>query len=287
MPIDSALGRLGIKQGVCTSSTRPTNPFEGQVIYESDTNRTLVYDNAAWVVVADNQVLSIDSTNGRVGIGTDTPEANLDINGNTPSLLFTSPTDTNRYRIDANISDAADFGLSLGYWDGAAYQRTLTVDDTGKVGINDTAPSYPLDVTGDINTTGNLRIGGTAIGEWTAFTPTLANCTTTSIDAVYSKINKVVHVNCRLNIASVTGTVLITLPTTPSKIVIGLGEMSDASAASSYAGAVLQWSATQVFLRPFQTSGTYATWNANQNATAPFTWASGDVIRLVLTYVEA
>lgn len=69
MAIDSALGRLGIKQGVCTSSTRPTNPFEGQVIYESDTNRTLVYDNAAWVVVADNQVLSIDAANSRVVIG--------------------------------------------------------------------------------------------------------------------------------------------------------------------------------------------------------------------------
>lgn len=68
MPIDSALGRLGIKQGLCTSSTRPANPFEGQVIYESDTNRTLVYDNAAWVVVADSQLLSIDTTNSNVNI---------------------------------------------------------------------------------------------------------------------------------------------------------------------------------------------------------------------------
>jgi len=93
MAIDAALGRLGIKEGVCTSSTRPANPFEGQLIYETDTNRTLVYDNAAWLVVADNQVLSIDSTNGRVG-------------------------------------------------------------------VNDTSPSYALDVTGDINAT-NLRLGGT------------------------------------------------------------------------------------------------------------------------------
>lgn len=35
--------------GVCTSSTRPASPYEGQVIYETDTNRTLVWDNAAWV----------------------------------------------------------------------------------------------------------------------------------------------------------------------------------------------------------------------------------------------
>jgi hypothetical protein len=70
MSLDAALGRLGIKPGVCTSSTRPANPYSGQVIYETDTNRTLVYDNSAWLVVADNQVLSIDTTNSRVGIGT-------------------------------------------------------------------------------------------------------------------------------------------------------------------------------------------------------------------------
>ena len=110
MAIDAALGRLGIKEGVCTSSTRPANPFEGQLIYETDTNRTLVYDNAAWLVVADNQVLSIDTTNSRVG-------------------------------------------------------------------INDTTPSYTLDVTGDINATGQFRIGGTVVGDAVAFTPSWTNLT--------------------------------------------------------------------------------------------------------------
>lgn len=39
--------------GVCTSTTRPASPFEGQVIYETDTNRVLVYDASAWVMIAD------------------------------------------------------------------------------------------------------------------------------------------------------------------------------------------------------------------------------------------
>jgi hypothetical protein len=38
-----------LRPGICTSSTRPTTPYEGQVIYETDTNRTLVWDNSAWV----------------------------------------------------------------------------------------------------------------------------------------------------------------------------------------------------------------------------------------------
>ena len=43
----------GLKPGVCTSTTRPSAPYEGMMIYETDTNRVLVYDNAAWVMIAD------------------------------------------------------------------------------------------------------------------------------------------------------------------------------------------------------------------------------------------
>lgn len=47
-----AAARL-IQPGVCTSSTRPASPYEGQVIYETDTNRTLTYSGSAWVMVND------------------------------------------------------------------------------------------------------------------------------------------------------------------------------------------------------------------------------------------
>ena len=37
-----------IKPGVCTSSTRPASPFEGQQIYETDTDKVLVWDGSTW-----------------------------------------------------------------------------------------------------------------------------------------------------------------------------------------------------------------------------------------------
>lgn len=43
----------GFRPGVCTSTTRPTSPFNGQVIYETDTKQTLVWQGAAWVMLTD------------------------------------------------------------------------------------------------------------------------------------------------------------------------------------------------------------------------------------------
>jgi hypothetical protein len=40
----------GLRSGVCTSTTRPTAPYEGQVIYETDTDRVLVWNASAWVM---------------------------------------------------------------------------------------------------------------------------------------------------------------------------------------------------------------------------------------------
>lgn len=51
----------GIRPGVCTSTTRPTVPYDGQVIYETDTDRTLVWNNSAWVFLS-------TSTSNRPGL---------------------------------------------------------------------------------------------------------------------------------------------------------------------------------------------------------------------------
>ena len=54
MGFSSVIGASSvIRPGVCTSTTRPASPYDGQVIYETDTKRTLVYASTAWVSLTD------------------------------------------------------------------------------------------------------------------------------------------------------------------------------------------------------------------------------------------
>jgi hypothetical protein len=54
MPLSTVLGAQSlIKPGVCTSSTRPASPYDGQVIYETDTNKTLAFNGSAWDILSD------------------------------------------------------------------------------------------------------------------------------------------------------------------------------------------------------------------------------------------
>ena len=62
MPITNYLpsSRL-IQPGVCTSTTRPAAPFEGQAIYETDTDMMAIWNGSAWRYIA-----SATATNGTV-----------------------------------------------------------------------------------------------------------------------------------------------------------------------------------------------------------------------------
>lgn len=51
---------------VCASTTRPSSPFEGQEIYETDTNRTLFYTGAAWVGTETSTSLPVSPVDGQV-----------------------------------------------------------------------------------------------------------------------------------------------------------------------------------------------------------------------------
>jgi hypothetical protein len=68
MGLDAGYGIGSLKPGVCTSSTRPASPFDGQVVYETDTNLVKAYNGSAWETVnpisnvASAQVLTAQTT---------------------------------------------------------------------------------------------------------------------------------------------------------------------------------------------------------------------------------
>ncbi len=53
MPLSSVVGAQSIvKPGVCTSTTKPASPCDGQVIYMTDVDQTAVWDGSQWTVLA-------------------------------------------------------------------------------------------------------------------------------------------------------------------------------------------------------------------------------------------
>lgn len=113
-----------------------------------------------------------------LGIGTNAPDSEIHAKTtSTDCSIRAECTDTNSLVFYVLKNDAQAFQLHL---DGAASDRftikditggnkypfilkagcdsdTLVIAASGQVGINDSTPSYALDVTGDIRATGNYR----------------------------------------------------------------------------------------------------------------------------------
>ncbi len=65
MPISNYVPTSAIaRPGVCTSTTRPASPYEGQVIYETDTDKILVWRGAAWDPPWNTAWGIVDTTSG-------------------------------------------------------------------------------------------------------------------------------------------------------------------------------------------------------------------------------
>ena len=92
----------GFRPGVCTSSTRPTAPYEGQVIYETDTDLSYVWGGAAWQQVSGGTAVG---NSGLVYITSGSFSGTTAIDG-----IFTSTYDN--YRIVGNKIGATSGGLS-------------------------------------------------------------------------------------------------------------------------------------------------------------------------------
>lgn len=143
------------------------------------------------------------SNSGNVGIGTTTPHGKLDIADNGAvadgygSISVTNPADANTYSyfsmtrsgnhveaIGISPSGSLTFGGAVSKVNKTISNPDMVIDTSGNVGIGTSTPSEALDVTGNINFTGDLYQNGTLYSAGRKFVDG-----TTATDAVYTAGN--------------------------------------------------------------------------------------------------
>lgn len=115
MGIDAGYGIGSLKPGVCTSTTRPASPYDGQVIYETDTDRAMVYNGTGWVVLSTGRAnpVGIDL----IATGSFTSQTTVSL----PTGTFTSAYKNYRIIFQSNLQSST---LTLRL-------RTSGTDNTG------------------------------------------------------------------------------------------------------------------------------------------------------------
>lgn len=122
MPISQQIGSSSLaKPGVCTSTTRPATPFEGQMIYETDTDMIALWNGTSWRYIA--ATTPTYGTVLQVAYGSTSTEAQTTSNSvwTTTNITgtITPRSATSRILIQASIqyriedANAGGFGLQL------------------------------------------------------------------------------------------------------------------------------------------------------------------------------
>lgn len=103
----------GLRTGVCTSSTRPSSPYTGQTIYETDTGYLRVWDGPAWDYLSQ----SLDSWNMPRGLVTTT-------SGGTNSLGYRT-TVTNQTVNQGATADLTNSSMTFTAVSGRLYRYAV------------------------------------------------------------------------------------------------------------------------------------------------------------------
>lgn len=187
----SNAGMQGLKPGVVTSTTRPTNPYTGQIIYETDTGYLRVWDGANWDHFSPKQdtipggwqaytpTWRGSTTNPAIGNGTIRARYSI-INKTAVLQCFIGMGSTTTYgsgRYDVTVPS----GVLVS---GTAYQDVL-----GSAFFYDNSATSAVPgvvVRGPTNDVVTFRITGSAFGDVTPTAPfTFANSDQISFIATY------------------------------------------------------------------------------------------------------
>ena len=197
----------------------------------------------------------------------------------------------------ANSNDAIE-AIETALLDGAP----LHIDDANeRVGVGNVSPSYALDVTGDINASGDLRIGGTAVGNWVDFSAsqnfgpsiTVGNGT---VESYYAVVNDIVFMTGIFTLGStsaVAGNFDMNVPFTPASPSAeewtGSARFHDDSGNVYYTGQPVVLSGIYRFAyhRTVVAGSLTLIRNGDCGATAPFIWAINDFVSWSFSYRRA
>jgi len=147
----------GLRPGVTTSSNRPATPFEGQMIYETDTDLTYIYGGSAWQQVSGGTAVGnsglVYITSATIGSGVSTvPVANA----------FSTTYDNYLVQVIGTVVSAnqPNLGIQLtgttsGYYYAGFYQAFTSTTLSGDAST--TATYIPLASCGN-GTAGNGRV---------------------------------------------------------------------------------------------------------------------------------
>jgi hypothetical protein len=264
----------------------------------------------------DGAPLHIDDVNERVGIGTATPDFQFQVESGNEYVAI-SPTDNDAIRLASDTAAGRPF-ISfynqddvgslvrkgyIGYPTNAqtTANSRFTINagdgdsdlfiDAAAVGIGDNTPSYKLDVNGDINATGNVRVGGTAIGERQSYTPTIlagGSVGNGTITGEYVLIQKFVMFYVKFTLGStstITGDLQISVPPGlnfgPNDVTSATAMYTDLSTSAQFLGAVRPYGLSlycRVVTDDYGAGGVYVTPNTFLSSTVPFTWSTGDIM---------
>jgi hypothetical protein len=165
MPFSSVLGASStIKPGVVTSSTRPSAPYVGQLIFETDTNRLAAYNGSAWVTqnglqyIAGASFSSSTSVSMATGVFTSTYK--------TYQVIF-QITSCSDGQISVRVNNAGSARTGSNY-----YGNVQRYPYTGSTAINQTNAGTSV----NIGATSTIRLYS---ANMTIFNPTEATTRTT------------------------------------------------------------------------------------------------------------
>ena len=125
----------GLRPGVCTSTTRPTAPYEGQHIYETDTDLVYLWNGTAWVETVSALTKAprgiVGYTRYTSGNQTVTSATAVDITGLTTTINAVS---TRLYKISFNLAGRKN--SNAGYFFVNTVAGASTINEWGATNVS-------------------------------------------------------------------------------------------------------------------------------------------------------